>query len=1124
MTPGSVRDSTLSFIRTFNIQQYLGNALPLLILAFGFAATYFLQNTAVRYSHQKQQENFESRNREILLRIENRVATYQKVLLGVKGLFVASNRVDRNEFHSYIENLHPADNLPGFQLIGFSQFISQQEQSSHTKSVRQKDFPGKSMLVTGKRDFYTSILYQEPFQKHKQLALSHDMFLEGEYRAAMEQARDLDIPTISGKVTLEQEADSKIKHGFVMYVPVFRNGSPHNTLTERRSNIVGWIYATILIDDLMKDIFVEKIKEIDINIFDGEKITSEGLLYDTDLHIVSEQRTSSLFLAREPIRILGHNWIIEYRSMPFRKMQLDSDRVAVIEVAGISLSFLLSLLVFQLNRVSRRASINTQNLRIAATVFESREGMFITDANRVIVRVNSTFTQISGYSADEAVGKKPRMLSSGRHDAAFYAEMWKSINNTGAWQGEIWNRRKNGEVYPESLSITVVKDNGNRVTNYVAVFSDITERKNAEQMLHEKQIRINEAQQIALIGSWDIDLAKGRITWSDEMYRIFGASAETLRLNPENFIERIHPDDRASIYGWMDACISGGKPGVLKYRCIHTDGTIRYLEGNGRLFYDAMGKPDHMSGMTQNVTERRQIENRLRESEERLALATSSSGIGIWDWDVIHNKMVWDDSTFKMYGQDIGDFTGAYKAWQNSLHLDDVKRHEQACQDALIGIKPYDIEFRVHQADGSIRHINGRAQVFRDAQGKPLRMVGVNLDITRRKQMEEQLLNTLHNLEVNEKAKTRFLAAAGHDLRQPVTAASLFVHALKLTSPTRVQAELIESLSKSMTTFSDLLERLLDISKFDAGLIKPQIGEVSMLHVFNWLDNYFSLSAQNKSLSFRCCYPKNMPLIALTDRALLESVLMNLVSNAVKFTEHGGILISARPRGDKILLQVWDTGIGIAADNIPLIFDEFYQVANQHRSRDGGLGLGLSICQRASTLLGGNIKCRSRLGCGTVFELTLPLAAEQDIVESLPGFNEHIDDLVEILVRGKRIAVIEDDELVAAGLVSLLQGLGAEVVHFSNAEDALQLHDIGDADLFFVDYSLGGELTGIDFLEAIQRRQEKQIVAFVITGETSTEFMKSIANCNWPVLHKPINFRKLSIVLSAIADSYSTVS
>jgi CheY-like chemotaxis protein len=379
---------------------------------------------------------------------------------------------------------------------------------------------------------------------------------------------------------------------------------------------------------------------------------------------------------------------------------------------------------------------------------------------------------------------------------------------------------------------------------------------------------------------------------------------------------------------------------------------------------------------------------------------------------------------------------------------------------------------------------------------------------------ERALTESMHQLEQKELSKTRFLAAAGHDLRQPIAAANLFVDALKLSSPTRQQSELIQRLEQSMGVFSGLLECLLDISKLDAGLIQPQLTTFDLAGIFEWLDQNFSEVASAKHLRFQFFFPANKPLLVRTDAELLKSVLMNLVSNAIKFTAHGGVLVSARPRGDSVLLQVWDSGIGIAESHLPYIFDEFYQVSNPQRDREAGLGLGLASCQRRMALLGGRVTCRSRPGRGSVFEITLPASATAADAGTIQAAGATPSAPGEIFLRGTRVVVIEDDKLVSEAMSAMLHARGVEVQIFNNAEQALRSDDIGSADYYIVDHNLGGEYSGLQFLEFMQQKRGGKVRAVILTGETSSRFLSGVSDSPWPVLNKPVTVAQLAARLN----------
>lgn len=765
------------------------------------------------------------------------------------------------------------------------------------------------------------------------------------------------------------------------------------------------------------------------------------------------------------------------------------------------------------------------------------------------------------------------------------------------------------------------------------------ERKQTERALLRANELLALAQREARAGVWDWDMTSGKLTWSDELFILYGLDPETSEANFATWLKLIHPTDLQRTEENIAKALRDELPRFNEYRIVMPNGETRWIAAIGNSRRNERGEMVRMTGLCIDITVHKLAEERIHFSEELLRQSQSVAAIGSWRLNVPSNELVWSDETYRIFGIPVGTPL-SYAYFLEQVHLDDRGVVDAAWQGALKG-EPYCVQHRI-VVDGETRWVEERAKLEWDAQekaysgtgsaqditgrkqaefatlevnahlqaildaipdllfevdqdgrfhdyhahpsdllaappevfigrtigeilppavaeicmsalheamrmgmstGKEIllhfpqgerwfelsvstklaggrldkRFIVLSRDITARKQAEASLRDSLLQLEEKELAKTRFLAAAGHDLRQPIAAANLFVDALKFTAPTPRQRELIARLDQSMGIFTGLLERLLDISRLDAGLIKPQVSLFNLVELFNFLELSFAQVAQEKKLHFRFYFSMNKPLFVRTDIGLLQSVLMNLVSNAIKFTSRGGILISARARGDQVLLQVWDTGVGISEADIPRIFDEFYQVANPQRNREAGLGLGLSICKRAMSLLGGKVCCRSRLGRGSVFELTLPLNTEPQGEEPLTSCKVPSELPVEILVEGKRVVVLEDDVLVAEGLINLLQGLGAEVRHFNNAEAALQQDDIMHADFFVVDYALAGNLSGLEFLEAIQKRQPARIRAVIVTGETSAQFISSVSNSHWPVLHKPMSYAKLVSSLCSVA-------
>lgn len=399
-------------------------------------------------------------------------------------------------------------------------------------------------------------------------------------------------------------------------------------------------------------------------------------------------------------------------------------------------------------------------------------------------------------------------------------------------------------------------------------------------------------------------------------------------------------------------------------------------------------------------------------------------------------------------------------------------------------------------------------QLF-DTHGNMEFMVCVGIDITARKQIEQALATSMHQLEEKELAKTRFFAAAGHDLRQPLAAANLFIDALKYSALTPQQENIIQQLNQSMTTFGGLLDSLLNISKLDSGVIKPDYAPIKLSEIFCWLEQSYTQMAGQKRLGFELYFPTREALVVRSDFGLLKSILMNLVSNAIKYTSKGAILVSARKRGSEVLFQVWDTGMGISGEDIKHVFDEFYQINNRQRDRSGGLGLGLAIVKRTTALLGSDIGCRSQIGRGSVFEFRLPLDITSRVAQQGASGGPQENAVNESLARGKRFIVLEDDALVVRAMTVWLEAMGGKVECFHSAEDALLHANIEDNDYYIVDYMLGGKLNGIQFLNLLRQKRGKPINAVLVTGDTSGNFIRVAVNCDWPVIHKPFNIEKL---------------
>jgi two-component system CheB/CheR fusion protein len=391
--------------------------------------------------------------------------------------------------------------------------------------------------------------------------------------------------------------------------------------------------------------------------------------------------------------------------------------------------------------------------------------------------------------------------------------------------------------------------------------------------------------------------------------------------------------------------------------------------------------------------------------------------------------------------------------------------------------------------------------------GKPTGIQGIARDVSEQLRREAELRTANQKAEEATRAKSRFLAAAGHDLRQPLAAANLFIGTLKFTKPSSSQSEIIGRLEGAMSDFNGLLNALLDISKLESGVIEPEHGSVALADMALWLKQIAAPMAEKSGIALKLHFPVQN-LAVFTDFNLVKQVLSNLVSNAFKYTSQGAVLVSARSRGTEVLFQVWDTGIGIEENQFEHIFDGFYQISNPLSDTENGLGLGLAIVKRALALLGADCVYRSRFGRGSVFGFSLPLDRTGQScppvtvpVQKEPGNVS--------FARGKCFVVLENDRLVEQAIASFLEAMGGEVKLFNRAEDALRSTDIEKADYYICDYTLDGALNGLQFLNQLGTKSGRPLKALLISGDTSPAFISAIKNCAWPVLSKPVNISSL---------------
>jgi len=362
--------------------------------------------------------------------------------------------------------------------------------------------------------------------------------------------------------------------------------------------------------------------------------------------------------------------------------------------------------------------------------------------------------------------------------------------------------------------------------------------------------------------------------------------------------------------------------------------------------------------------------------------------------------------------------------------------------------------------------------------------------------------------------KSKFIATASHDLRQPLHALRLFIEALELRISYPEVRKIVDNIKLATGTLSNLMNEMLDISKLDAGILHPVISDFPIQPLLKRIAVESEQDAVKKNLRFKV---RHCPAVVHSDQSMLERILRNLITNAIHYTSHGNVLVTCRHRNSQLCIEVRDSGIGITENELTKIFNDFYQVANSERDRNKGYGLGLAIVERLAKLLNHTISVNSTPGKGSVFCICLPLVATTSANTGAPlSPPTYLDD-----VAGATILVIDDEVLILEGMKDILTKWGCDVLIADSAETACtQLESTKQLpDVIISDYRLRDNKTGAQAIELIQQKTHRIFPAIIVTGDTSTDRLHEIRNSGYQLLHKPVLPGKLRSLLSYLLEA-----
>jgi PAS domain S-box-containing protein len=408
-------------------------------------------------------------------------------------------------------------------------------------------------------------------------------------------------------------------------------------------------------------------------------------------------------------------------------------------------------------------------------------------------------------------------------------------------------------------------------------------------------------------------------------------------------------------------------------------GEERYIDWHNTVIVDEGGKVTEVLSTGGDITDLRRVEAELRERDKRLHLALTAGRMGTWELDLATCELIWDDAQRALFGWPKGAATPTLETVQALVHPGDRQRTEQNIRAIREGEEEeIEDEIRLLLPDGSIRWLASRGGMIRDAEGRPDRLLGVSFDITAHKEAQEAQERAREAADNANRAKSEFLANMSHEIRTPMTVALGMVDYVLSTELDIEQRECLEMAKQAGNSLLDLIGDILDYSRIEAGRVQLHPAPFSIRGCCYESGGILMENARRKGISLTLEIAENVPQLVVGDEARIRQVMVNLIANAIKFTEEGKIGVRVeRIEGGLLTFSVTDTGIGIPPDMLAMIFESFRQGDNASTRKYGGSGLGLAIAKGLVERMGGTLQVESKVGEGSRFHFTLPLEEVQ---------------------------------------------------------------------------------------------------------------------------------------------------
>jgi len=677
----------------------------------------------------------------------------------------------------------------------------------------------------------------------------------------------------------------------------------------------------------------------------------------------------------------------------------------------------------RVNDLSRKRA-EAERAGLTTAIDQAAEGVIITDATGLIEYVNPAFTRITGYTAGEIIGRYPSVLKSGNQDPKFYRNLWNTITRGQVWTGQLTNRRKDGTLYIEEMSIAPVRDAGGAITKFVAFKQDVTDRKAAEDA-RRFLASIVESSNDAIVGrspdgairSWNHG---AEVLYGYQAHEVIGKHVSLL-LPPEALDLCLHNIE----------ALKRGERVTCETVALRKDGQRVETALNISPIRNGAGEITATAAIVRDIRERKLAEDALRRSEEKYrSLITNLPDI-VWSADIQGRPIFVSNNIEEIYGYSSTEVCQA-GTWFDRVHPDDAAGLRNATERLVRDGEPLAYEYRIQRKDGRWIWLQAKAVKRYERDGAQY-IDGIASDITERKQTFEELIKAKEAAEAASRAKSEFLANMSHEIRTPMNAVMGMTELLLDTELTREQRDCLSTVKSSADSLLTVINDILDFSKIEARKLDLDRVPFDLRESVHATLKALGIRAAQKNIELAYQIARDVPATLYGDAGRLRQVLINLVGNAIKFTERGEVIVEVGKIDQtdseiNIEFAVRDTGIGIAKDKQRSIFDAFVQADTSFTRKFGGTGLGLAIASRLVWMMGGKIGVESTVGKGSTFRFTarlgLPCSPE---AHSLPG------------LRNTRVLIVGDDFATRRYLNRVLTGHGMHVSVARTANRAFEI-------------------------------------------------------------------------------------